>query len=40
MAKLLSNVLAALGLGAATVGSQASPIFIFDEVECPKSLIK
>ena len=40
MAKLFSNILAALGLGAANVGSQASFMFIADEAECPKSLVK
>jgi len=40
MAKLFANILAALGMGAANVGSQASVMFLFDETECPKSLIK
>lgn len=40
MLKLFSNILAALGLGAANVGSQACLMFIADEPECPKSLIK
>lgn len=40
MAKLFSNVLAALGLGAANIGSQACLMVLFDEPECPKSLIK
>ena len=40
MAKLFANILAALGMGAANVGSQASFMFLFDETECPKSLIK
>jgi len=40
MAKLFSNILAALGFGAAGLGSQASIIILADEPECPKSLIK
>ena len=40
MAKLFSNILAALGLGAANMGSQACVMVLFDEPECPKSLIK
>ena len=37
---MLANLLAMLGLGAANVGSQASLLWIFDEEECPESLIK
>ena len=37
---LFASILAALGFGAAGVGSQASIAWIFDETECPKSLIK
>ena len=40
MLKLFSNILAALGLGAANVGSQACFVVLADEPECPKSLIK
>lgn len=40
MAKLFSNILAALGLGAANMGSQACVMFFADEPECPKSLVK
>lgn len=40
MSKLFSNILAALGLGAAGVGSQACFMVLFDEPKCPKSLIK
>lgn len=35
-----ANLLALLGLGAATTGSQASHWLILDETECPESLIK
>ena len=37
---LFASILAALGFGAAGAGSQASVSWIFDEPECPKSLIK
>ena len=37
---MLANLLALLGLGAATTGSQACYAMIFDEEECPESLIK
>jgi len=40
MLKLFSNILAALGLGAANAGSQACFVLFADEPECPKSLIK
>lgn len=36
----LANVLAALGIGSATTGSQACHLFLIDEPECPESLIK
>lgn len=35
-----ANLLALLGLGAATTGSQACHWLIIDEAECPESLIK
>lgn len=37
---MLANLLAMLGLGAANAGSQACLYYIFDETECPESLIK
>ena len=37
---MLANLLALLGLGAATTGSQACHAMVFDETECPESLIK
>ena len=37
---MLANLLAMLGLGAANAGSQACYFFVWDEPECPKSLIK
>lgn len=37
---MLVNLLAALGFGAAKTGSQACWFCIFDEEECPNSLIK
>ena len=40
MLKLFSNILAALGLGAANAGSQACFVVFADEPECPKSLVK
>ena len=36
----LANILAALGIGSATTGSQACHLFFWDETECPESLIK
>lgn len=36
----LANLLAALGIGAAEVGSSACVLVVFDEPECPKSLVK
>ena len=35
-----ANLLAALGIGAANTGSQACFMWMFDEEECPKSLLK
>lgn len=40
MKDLFATILAALGLNAASVGSQACYFMIFDEEECPKSLIR
>ena len=37
---MLAKLFAALGLGAANAGSQACIFFLFDEEECPESLIK
>lgn len=37
---MLANLLAMLGLGAATTGSQACWFMVFDEETCPESLIK
>lgn len=37
---MFANLLALLGLGAATTGSQACYVMVFDEEECPESLIK
>ena len=37
---MFANLLALLGLGAATTGSQACYIMVLDEEECPESLIK
>lgn len=37
---MLANLLALLGLGAAATGSQACFYMVFDEAECPESLIK
>ena len=37
---MFANLLAALGFGAARAGSQACFMFIFDEAECPESLVK
>lgn len=37
---MLANLLAWLGLGAANAGSQACLYYVFDEQECPESLIK
>ena len=38
--KLFASILAALGFGAANMGSQACFGWILDEAKCPKSLIK
>ncbi len=35
-----ANLLAMLGIGAAKTGSSACIFVVFDEPECPKSLIK
>ncbi len=40
MKEFFASVFAALGMGAATFGSEASLVVIFDEEETPKSLIK
>lgn len=40
MKGFLATILAALGLNAAKVGSQACWAGFIDEEECPKSLIK
>lgn len=37
---MFANLLAWLGLGAASAGSQACYFLYFDEEECPESLIK
>ena len=37
---MLANLLSALGMGAAKSGSQASWFWIFDEEECPETLVK
>ena len=37
---LFANLLAALGLESAKAGSQACYFWVFDEPECPESLIK
>lgn len=37
---MFAKLLAMLGLGAANVGSQACFMWVVDEPECPKSLIK
>lgn len=36
----LANILAALGVGSASTGSQACIFFLLDEEKCPNSLIK
>ena len=40
MGRFFASLLSKLGFGAATTGSQACFCFLFDEPECPKSLIK
>lgn len=40
MKGLFASIVAALGLNAASVGSQACWFVVWDEEECPKSLIK
>lgn len=37
---MFANLLALLGLGVATTGSQACYFLVLDEAECPESLIK
>lgn len=37
---ILSNILKALGVSAATVGTQGCWVLFFDEPKMPKSLIK
>ena len=37
---MFANLLALLGLGAASAGSKACGIWFIDEPECPESLIK
>ena len=37
---VLANLLAWLGLGAATTGSQSCWLLAIDEPECPESLVK
>ena len=38
--RFFASILKALGLSSATMGSQACLLFMVDEPECPKSLIK
>lgn len=40
MKDFFASILAALGLNAAAAGSQGCLILVWDEEECPKSLIK
>lgn len=40
MKDFFASILAALGLNAAAAGSQACFVVVWDEEECPKSLIK
>lgn len=40
MKNLFASIFAALGFGAAEVGSEACVMWIWDEEEMPKSLIK
>lgn len=37
---MFANLLALLGLGAASTGSKACLMWVVDEPECPESLIK
>lgn len=37
---MLAHILATFGFGAAKTGSQACWVWVFDEPECPESLIK
>lgn len=36
----IANILAAIGMGAATMGTQACPVLIIDEPKMPKCLIE
>lgn len=36
----IANVLAAIGMGAANVGTQGCPVLFIDEPKAPKSLIE
>ena len=36
----LANLLATIGIGSASTGSQACVLFFVEEPECPESLIK
>ena len=37
---MIANLIAMLGLGTAKTGSQACFFWIFDEPECPESLVQ
>ena len=37
---MFANLLALIGIGSAKTGSQACWLWVFDEPECPESLIK
>ena len=37
---MFANLLALIGLGSAKTGSQACFMWMFDEEECPNSLVK
>lgn len=38
--KIFASILKALGLSSAAMGSQACLVWVVDEPECPKSLLK
>lgn len=38
--RFFASILKALGLGSATMGSQACSCWVLDEPKCPNSLIK
>ena len=38
--KIIADILAAMGLGAATTGTQGCTLFFFDEPEAPKCMIE